>query len=157
MESGTITAHKPTNHLRGDTSLSFVGANHIIMEQDEQEGEEHPNGRELALAPVLSFTMSESKFDCNVDTLWFHPYLGCVNLITAYCTNPSPVYVSDCDCIKKVNSVRDNLNLSWMMWINSCAIWNGGEPTSKRCNDASNLMLRSKKIIQADGTSIDVP
>ena len=155
MESGTITAHKPTNHLRGDTSLSFVGTDHIIMEQDEQEGKEHLNGRELA--PILSYTTSGFQFQCNVDTVRMRPYQDCINLIGAYCLTTTPVFQSVCDCHEKVKSVRDNLNSNWKSYINYCASWNGGNPLSQKCNEATNQILTNEYYVDADGNNQNVP
>ena len=99
MESGTINAHKPTNHLRGDPSSSFVRANHIITEQDEQEGEEHPNSRELAV--VASFPTDFGTFTCQVEPISMRPYKTCVNTIAAFCQTSSPLFSTWAECHNK--------------------------------------------------------
>ena len=152
MESGTITAHKPANHLRGDATLPFVGTDYITT---EQEREEHPNRRELA--PVLSYVKSGFQFTCNVNTTTLRPYKDCINLIGAYCLTTTPVFQSVCDCHEKVKSVRDNLNSNWKSYINSCASWISGSPTSQRCNDATNQILTNEYYVDEGGVNINVP
>jgi hypothetical protein len=163
MGGGVITAREPTNHLRGDASLSFVDADHIyIMEQDEQEGEEHPNGRELA--PTLSIPLLGSQFTCKVTESTQRPYQDCINLIAAYCTDREytlesgekvKLFVSQCDCTKKVSAYILMLNSNWISWMSSCAKWyadgSTGNPTSAECITATNIILTGEYYMPLNG------
>ena len=159
MGGGVITAREPTNHLRGDASLSFVDADHIyIMEQDEQEGEEHPNSRELA--PILSSPVLESEFTCDVTKTTQRPFQDCINLIAAYCTDREytlesgeqvKLFVSQCDCTKKVSAYILMLNSNWKNWMFSCAKWYTGNPTSAECTKATDIIIDGESYMPSDG------
>lgn len=165
MGGGVITAREPANHLRGDASLSFVDADHIyIMEQDEQEGEEHPNSRELA--PTLSIPLLGSEFTCDVTKTTQRPFQDCINLIAAYCTDREytlesgeqvKLFVSQCDCTKKVSAYILMLNTNWKDWMSSCAKWytlsggRTGNPTSAECTKATNIIITREFYMPLDG------
>lgn len=70
------------------------------------------------------------------------------------------MFVSQCDCIKKVRTVRDQLNSNWKNYINSCAKFTGGDPTLERgsfCSFYSTSILVNEKYVLADGTNVEVP
>jgi hypothetical protein len=108
-------------------------------------------------APVLSLTKSGFLFTCNTNTTTLRPYQDCINLIGAYCLTTTPIFSSWSDCHSKVLSVRDNLNSNWKNYINSCAQFTGGNPTSQRCNDATNQILTNEYYVLSDGTNVNVP
>jgi hypothetical protein len=153
MESGTINAHKPTNHLRGDPSSSFVRADHIITEQDEQEGEEHPNSRELGV--VASFATSFGTFECCAyDPITGRPYQNCMNLTAEYCNTASTFFTTWGDCHLKIIAVRNKLNVNWVNYVNSCAKWLTGNPDSEACKTATNVILAKESSV-LDGITME--
>jgi hypothetical protein len=157
MESGTINAHKPTNHLRGgDPSSSFVRADHIITdEQDEQEGEEHPNSRELYV--ISSFATSFGTFTCRTDVSTGRPYQDCINTIAAFCQTTGPLFSVWSECHKQIFTVRDNLNSNWVNYVNSCARFAGGDPTSQACKDSTTNIINKEWVFVNATYQIRVP
>ena len=67
------------------------------------------------------------------------------------------MFVSQCDCIKKVRTARDQLNSNWKNYINSCAKFTGGDPTLERGSFCSFYSTSIKKYVLADGTNVNVP
>ena len=108
-------------------------------------------------APVLSYIRSGFLFTCNTNTTTLRPYQDCINLIGAYCLTTTSVFSSWSDCHSKILSVRDNLNSNWKSYINSCAKFTGGNPTSQKCNDATNQILTNEYYVMSDGTNVNVP
>jgi len=152
MESGTINAHKPTNHLRGDPSSSFVRADHIITEQDEQEGEEHPNSRELAV--VASFEKTYGSFWCPTNTTFERPYQSCMNTLASLCKPGSPLFSTWDNCHIGIVAVRDKLNQNWKNYVNSCAKWLTGKsdsPTSDICKGNTTVIVLNETAYLDDG------
>ena len=108
-------------------------------------------------AAVLTFTTLQYTFTCNTTPTTLRPYQDCINLISAYCQSESRVFFSWSDCHTKVLSVKDKLNSNWKSYINSCAMFAGGNPTSARCNNATNQILTNEYYVLSDGTNINVP
>jgi len=108
-------------------------------------------------AAVLTFTTLQYTFTCNTTPTTLRPYQDCINLISAYCQSESRVFFNWIDCHTKVLSVKDKLNSNWKSYINSCAMFAGGNPTSARCNNATNQILTNEYYVLSDGTNINVP
>lgn len=49
--------------------------------------------------------------------------------------------------------MRNNVEAQWKYWINSCAVFAGGSPTSKECVDNTTYMYENGRYAIPDGTT----
>lgn len=49
--------------------------------------------------------------------------------------------------------MRDNVVAEWKYWINSCAVFAGGSPTSKGCVEDTDDMFYTGRYARPDGTT----
>lgn len=111
----------------------------------------HPHRR---IGVVASFPTSFGTFTCEVDSTTGSPYQDCINTIAAFCQTSSALFSIWSECHERVLTVRDNLNTNWKDYVNSCAKFAGGNPTSPSCTDNTNRILTREVYYYKDARGI---
>ena len=134
-----------TDHLRGSTISSAM---------DHQQGGSHTTNRELA-ATLNTICPQETQFSCPIASIGSSkiPYVECINLIAAYSTNGSPVFVSECDCILRIRTIIEILGGKWKEWVLKCSRDFGSDPNSGNCTQYTNKYMYLEKYALPDGTT----
>jgi hypothetical protein len=86
---------------------------------------------------AATFATDYGTFTCSTNSTTGSPYQDCINTIAAFCQDKSPLFSGWSNCHSKVLTVRNVLNANWKNYINSCAKFAGGSPTSVACSDAT--------------------
>jgi hypothetical protein len=107
----------------------------------------HPHRR---IAVVASFATSFGTFTCNTNSTTGSPYQDCINTIAAFCQTSSALFSTWRECHWRVETVRDNLNTNWKDYVNSCARFAGGHPTSASCTGNTARILEREVYYYKD-------
>ncbi len=99
-------------------------------------------------------TVAMYGFFCSRNDNTLSPFQDCMNLIGVYCQTTSPLFRGWTDCHIKVEAVRDQLNTNWKNWINKCAKWLGGNPSSAACTDATSTLLNNEMYYWYDENKV---
>lgn len=109
---------------------------------------------DTAAKPSLRYQSSYGWFTCTVDPNTLRPYRDCINIIAAYCSPSSPIYTSWSDCQFKTSSIKNVLNANWKAWIQTCAKFLGGNPTSNTCKTNALRILGDEYYYWKDDDAI---
>jgi len=96
-------------------------------------------------AVVALFPTSFGTFTCATDSSTGSPYQDCINTIAAFCQTSSPLFYGWSECHNKVLTVRDRLNKNWKDFVDSCARFAGGNPTSSSCT-TNTQQIATKEV-----------
>ena len=105
-------------------------------------------------AVVASFPTSFGTFTCATNSTTGSPYQDCINTIAAFCQTSSPLFSIWSECHNKVLTVRDKLNTNWKDYVNSCAIFAGGNPTSSYCTGNTTRIVTREVYYYLDASGI---
>ena len=105
-------------------------------------------------AVVASFPTSFGTFTCATNSTTGSPYQDCINTIAAFCQTSSPLFSNWSECHNKVLTVRDKLNTNWKDYVNSCAIFAGGNPSSSYCTGNTTRIVTREVYYYLDASGI---
>jgi hypothetical protein len=94
---------------------------------------------------AAAFSTDYGTFTCSTNSTTGSPYQDCINTIAAFCQDTSLLFSGWSNCHDKVLAVRNVLNANWKNYINSCAKFAGGSPTSVACSDAT-YRINTKEV-----------
>jgi len=105
-------------------------------------------------AVVASFPTSFGTFTCATNSTTGSPYQDCINTIAAFCQTSSPLFSIWSECHNKVLTVRDKLNTNWKDYVNSCARFAGGNPSSSYCTGNTTRIVTREVYYYLDASGI---
>jgi len=106
------------------------------------------------IAVVASFPTSFGTFTCATNSTNGSPYQDCINTIAAFCQTSSPLFSIWSECHNKVLTVRNNLNTNWKDYVNSCARFAGGDPTSSYCTGNTTRIYTREVYYYLDASGV---
>jgi len=131
---GSMSSHFPINALPLLGSKDQANTLLPILATFPPDGSANVLKKRLIAA---SFPTSFGTFTCSTNSTTGSPYQDCINTIAAFCQETSSLFSGWSNCHSKILTIRNVLNVNWKNYINSCAKFAGGSPTSIACNDAT--------------------